>query len=192
MNGQLQWVDPAQQLNNDVVKLIQKFERTNDVPALSRALDQIRYAAPATDATGPQVFALYSLKLRLLLSLFNALDLKKDPTFKEGALCGTAMPPEETGLPAGVAPEAIKDPRLRAKYEADLAAIGPAIQHSNFQLALGQVEDSALETFDEHVAAHTPKAAARSLDHAIDLSIHKKSRAHELKARAAKIFAKMR
>jgi hypothetical protein len=30
-------------------------------------------------------------------------------------------PPPETGLPAGVAPEAIKDARLRARYEADLA-----------------------------------------------------------------------
>jgi hypothetical protein len=32
------------------------------------------------------------------------------------------MPPQETGLPSGAAPEAIKDPKLRARYEAVIAA----------------------------------------------------------------------
>ena len=42
-------------------------------------------------------------------------------------------PPLETGLPSGVGPEAVKDPKLRAQYEADLKENRRKIEKSNLQ-----------------------------------------------------------
>jgi hypothetical protein len=42
-------------------------------------------------------------------------------------------PPAGTGLPAGVAPEAIKDPKLRAEYETALAANAAKSRNYNDQ-----------------------------------------------------------
>ncbi|HVG32378.1 MAG TPA: hypothetical protein VM911_04835 [Pyrinomonadaceae bacterium] len=49
-------------------------------------------------------------------------------------------PPKETGLPAGVVPEAIKDPKLRAKYEADIKLNAKRIREYSLQLRLQQLD----------------------------------------------------
>jgi len=56
-------------------------------------------------------------------------------------------PPRETALPSGVAPEAIRDAKLRAKYEAALAANNKKAREYNCQYELRSLN----ETFPERV-----------------------------------------
>jgi spore germination cell wall hydrolase CwlJ-like protein len=49
------------------------------------------------------------------------------------------MPPKESGLPAGVAPEAITNPALRAKYEEAIAANRKLANKRNHQLMLREL-----------------------------------------------------
>jgi hypothetical protein len=64
-----------------------------------------------------------SAKAKLWLHAWRRLEKGIDPNFdfNNRALLSVA-PPLETGLPAGIAPEAIKDPKLRAQYEAAITA----------------------------------------------------------------------
>jgi hypothetical protein len=52
------------------------------------------------------------------------------------------MPPKETGLPAGIVPEGIRDPKLRAQYEAALAANGKKGREYNRQFELRKLDET--------------------------------------------------
>lgn len=64
-------------------------------------------------------------KTALWLHTWQRLDQETDPTFdindRSAQPSMRVYPPVETGLPAGTPPSAIKDLRLRAKYEAAIA-----------------------------------------------------------------------
>jgi len=53
--------------------------------------------------------------------LEREFDPSYDPNDRKNNISFRVYPPIETGLPPGTPPSAIKDPRLRAKYEAALA-----------------------------------------------------------------------
>ena len=66
-------------------------------------------------ASKAAALAFRAQKLQWILSIFNHIDAKRDPRFDPKDRPGlTATPPFESGLPAGVAPEAIRDPGARA------------------------------------------------------------------------------
>jgi len=55
------------------------------------------------------------------LEVLQRIERAHDPTWDPNTpMFRNISPPPGTGLPSGVAPEAIKDPELRAQYEADL------------------------------------------------------------------------
>jgi hypothetical protein len=66
-----------------------------------------------------------SEKARFWLETWHRLEQQTDPSFdvndRRNRPALKVFPPPETGLPAGTPPSAIKDPRLRAQYEAAIA-----------------------------------------------------------------------
>lgn len=58
--------------------------------------------------------------MKLWFQTWKRLNDAIDPDWTRETTYFNLAPPLETGLPSGVAPEAVKDPKLRAQYEADL------------------------------------------------------------------------
>lgn len=79
-------------------------------------------------------------KTELWLQAWRRLEKEFDPTFDVNdrkSLPGLkVMPPFATGLPAGTPPSAIKDPKLRAQYEAAIADNNKKAERVNRQLPL--------------------------------------------------------
>jgi len=79
-------------------------------------------------------------KTELWLQAWRRLEKEFDPTFDVNdrkSLPGMrVMPPFATGLPAGTPPSAIKDPKLRAQYEAAITENNKKAERVNRQLPL--------------------------------------------------------
>jgi hypothetical protein len=60
-------------------------------------------------------------------------------------------PPDETGLPAGIAQEGIKDPKLRAQYEAALDANAKKAREYNRQFELRALDERFPQTAEAYV-----------------------------------------
>jgi len=79
-------------------------------------------------------------KTELWLHAWQRLEKQTDPSFdindRKSLPWMKVFPPFETGLPAGTPPSAIKDPRLRAQYEAAIADNKRKSQRVNEQLPL--------------------------------------------------------
>ena len=60
-------------------------------------------------------------------------------------------PPEETGLPTGVGPEAVKDPRLRAQFEAAIKANAEKIRKNNQQFEMRHLNQFFVPKAEEYL-----------------------------------------
>lgn len=60
-------------------------------------------------------------------------------------------PPEKTGLPAGVVPEAIKDQKLRATYKAAIAANAAKAREYNKQMELKSLDGMFVRKAEEYI-----------------------------------------
>lgn len=67
-------------------------------------------------------------------------------------------PPVETGLPSGVAPEAIKDARLRALYEAEITANAKKARIYNRQYILRQIEKEFPQKAENYIVSAYSKS----------------------------------
>jgi hypothetical protein len=78
-----------------------------------------------------------STKAKLWLHAWQRLErgIDKDFDFNDAASLNVC-PPAETGLPCGIAPEVIKDPKLRAEYEASITANNEKARRFNQQYNL--------------------------------------------------------
>jgi hypothetical protein len=74
------------------------------------------------------------------LRAWRQLERQFDPTFdindRKNRPLMRVFPPDETRLPAGTLPSAIKDPKLRAQYEAALAENKRKVERANQQIPL--------------------------------------------------------
>jgi hypothetical protein len=81
-----------------------------------------------------------SLKARLWLHAWQRLEAERDKNFNfDDRPVMNVVPPRETGLPSGVAPEAIKDAKLRARYQAELTANAKKAEAYNRQYMLREM-----------------------------------------------------
>lgn len=81
-----------------------------------------------------------SAKAKLWLRAWQRLNSQIDRSFDVTKRPSTVMPPEGSGLPAGVAAEAIKDPAIRAKYEEAIATNVKLANMRNHQLKLRELD----------------------------------------------------
>ena len=103
-------------LRTKAPKLLDEFEQKNDIEALKKAIELVELDDLGPPASREEIDAFRAAKLRAVLTFYNRIEPKMIAGFNPEELPSmTATPPEEAGLPSGVAPEAIKDPLVRGK-----------------------------------------------------------------------------
>ncbi|CUI03712.1 hypothetical protein [Massilia antarctica] len=151
--------DTMQQPEKKILLDLETFRSRHDIKALSSAIAQmlriedviapVPPAAPAKD------------KFDLWLCIFDAIDSELAPDIDTTTRAQMSVaPPPETGLPAGAAPDAIKDPVQRAAYEAALAANQERNQRISYQHKLRTEEEFAEDSLLDLVKV----ASASQLD----------------------------
>jgi hypothetical protein len=112
---------------------------------------------PVTDAAGWE--KLRAEKARLWLETWKQIagSINSKFNFNDLPMLNVA-PPAGTGLPAGVAPEAIKDPKLRAEYEQAIAANASKTRIYSDQLWLRQTAPSFYKEAENYLVNAYKKA----------------------------------
>lgn len=77
-------------------------------------------------------------------------EINRDFDFNDRARLNVS-PPDESGLPAGIVPEGIKDPKLRAQYEAALAANAKKGREYNRQFELRKLDETFPKTAENYL-----------------------------------------
>ena len=108
----------TKRLNN-----LTKSEGNDDADRLkeiSREIARVKIVEQETDREEFQIQREW--KARLLLRTFKTIASRIDPHFNanEVRIKMNIIPPLATGLPSGVDPSAVKDPKLRAEYEDEI------------------------------------------------------------------------
>jgi len=86
------------------------------------------------------------------LEVLQRIERAHDPTWDPNTpMFRNISPPPGTGLPSGVAPEAIKDPELRAQYEADLRRMAELARRGKANQDLEYLRKRALRRIAEFV-----------------------------------------
>jgi len=106
---------------------------TKILPFLAMPLARVRASGVAGSDWAKERKTKVGLWLRAWQRLERETDKNFDPDDKPFL---KVAPPDETGLPAGVAPEAIKDAKLRARYEAAMNANAEKAKHYDQQFVL--------------------------------------------------------
>jgi hypothetical protein len=172
---------------------LQKFDRDDDEEALDRAIELTFALQAKPGASQAAALAVRDKKLQRILSIFNHIDAKRDPRWDPKDLPQmTAIPPPESGLPSGVAPEAIRNPAVRAAYEKQIAANQAKAKTYGFQSQLNDAQQWCTEKFDRFVTQQYPRSSEPELAIVIDSTVHSKALAASLKARVSAIFANHR
>ncbi|RSZ56206.1 hypothetical protein HF313_21790 [Massilia atriviolacea] len=173
--------DHMQQPEKKILLDLKTFRSGRDVKALSRAIREMSSIENAIPALTPPTPA--KDKFSLWLIIFDAIDSElapNDDDTKQASL--NVVPPLATGLPPGVSPEAIKDPALRAEYEAALAANDARNRRLSYQHRLRTeeqfAEDSLLDLV--RVASQPELADLRSRVAQSPLQAQRKIRLTEL------------
>ncbi|MYM87597.1 hypothetical protein GTP91_10440 [Rugamonas sp. FT82W] len=138
------------------------FKKTHDVTPLSTAIS-LADAMPGIVLPAPPAgLPPAKDKLALWFAIFDAMDAEIAPDFNPDDLPElTVAPPLETGLPAGVAPSAIKDPAVRKKYEDALAANDLKNQRFSYQYALLQENQRAESDVEKFITVDVARDPAQ-------------------------------
>lgn len=110
-------------------------------------------------------------KVGLWLRAWQRLERESDRNFDpEDRPSLNVTPPEETGLPAGVAPEAIKDAQLRARYEAALNTNAEKARRYDRQFVLRFIAESFPKAAEGYIvgAYSKPPFAQGELEQLLD------------------------
>jgi hypothetical protein len=173
-----------------VPELLRAFQQKNDIKFLKEATELLELTVAPHGASPADVETFQSLKLRILLDAFNGIDSKRIVAFNFHDLPEmNVLPPVESGLPAGVDPASIRDPKLREDYQRQLAANRAKTAAYNLQVDLRDIDLALTEIFKAQVSAPITGTTKDALPPLIDHSIRSKERATSLKALA---FASLR
>jgi hypothetical protein len=111
-------------------------------------------------------------KVKLWLHGWQRLERELDRTFNFDDLpLLNVPPPTETGLPAGIVPTAIKDIKLRLKYEAAISANAEKAHRYNHQSMLREIEKSFPTKAESYIisAYSKPPFNTKELSEFLDL-----------------------
>lgn len=106
----------------------------------------------AADAQGVSWAQERSSKTKLWLHAWSRLEkgINRNFDFSDRPFLNV-RPPEETGLPAGAAPESIRDQKLRAAYKAAIAANAAKAQEYNKQFELKSLDGLFTKKAEEYI-----------------------------------------
>jgi len=174
---------------DQVPELLRQFDRTEEIEVLRRALDALASTTAASTAPNSDSSDVVSQKTRLFLDVFNAIDGKSIANFNFDARPSmTTAPPPESGLPAGVDPESIADPTLRARYVKDIAIDQQKVRTYKLQSDLRKIDREAAEAFERHIEEGCRQADAKILDKIIEDTVRSKARREFLKSRVSALL----
>jgi hypothetical protein len=172
---------------------LQRFDRHDDDLALDRAIEFTFALQAKPGASQVAALAVRDKKLQRILSIFNHIDAKRDPRWDPKDLPQlTTVPPFESGIMPGAAPESVRDPAARAAYEKQIAADDAKAKVYGFQSKLNDAQQECTEMFEDHVTQQYPKSSERELATVIDSTVLSKVLAAALKVRVSAIFADRR
>jgi hypothetical protein len=177
----------------EVNTLLQKFDEKDDVDALSKALIVVESLDVDPHAPKTEMLTFRSVKLRLLLAMFNHIDAKLIVGFDFADLPSiNSVPPPESGLPAGVDPNSIKDPSMRAAYEKKIMVNQAKVKLFNFQSRLHKVDQACVDALENHVSTYYPKSSVDVLSELIDETVRSNDRKVSLKERISAVLVNQR
>lgn len=128
--------DQAQQAR----RLLERFRATHDVAALNQAIE-LTAQLPKPQAEEQRA---------LWTGIGSVINHELGPGDGVGALPQLNLaPPPETGLPAGVAPDSVKDPTLRQAYERAIEENKRKVQRAHYQHALQLAQERARALMSE-------------------------------------------
>jgi hypothetical protein len=142
-----------QTIQQRVAKHLAAFKENHNPDDLAEATDLLDTLQPETSASPAQRQRFRTEKLQLELGLLGQIDSSLDPTFNFNSPPSlNVSPPPETGLPSGVDPASIADPRLRAEYEQEIKANQQKTQKYAFQMKLHQLDRRVTAQIETHLA----------------------------------------
>jgi len=104
-----------------VIQLLKSFKDNDNLDALSDAAQLVQQMQIEETASLLDKDSFHNEKMRLHLMVLNEVDGKLIPDFDfDDVPMLSVSPPAESGLPSGVAPSSIADPKMRLKYEKTL------------------------------------------------------------------------
>ncbi len=138
---------------------LEEYSKSRDINVLEKAVE----ALEETDLWSIDPAQRLQARRRLLLNWSRALvaiasvkELGFDP---DADAPSTRVPPPD-GYPPGVAPETIKDPQVRARYEASIADSEKKKAHYRTQLLAAELDERAVESAHRVVDRWYTKSAA--------------------------------
>lgn len=180
-------------LNAQIPRLFQQFEQKADGRALCRAVQLLSSVEPDNAAPKAEAMSLLALKLRHLFTTINYIDAKLIPGFDFSKMpMLNVAPPFGSEYPAGVAPESIREPEIRAEYERALAENDARNAQYSLQSDLREADKKCLEIFQRDIAMHAQRYSNVALGALIEETIRSKPRAASLKALAATSMGQQR
>ncbi len=177
----------------ELTQLLRRFDQAGDIRDLRKALALIENLGQGHQEEQTHGQAAHTEKLLLLLAVFNHIDAKIKPDFNfEDLPAINIAPPPETGLPAGVDPNGIADPTVKAQYEKGIAANQAKARLYEFQLGLHKAARTCTDAFDKHVYAGYTKSSEAVLAKLIDENVRSETRRASLKDLLSTILARPR
>ncbi len=136
--------DEQQVLDERLQAALRDFDKAPDVARLAPYADEV-YGFTSTSE--PQAVPVF--KVRSLVQILAALERKTDPKFdsNDPPVRNVSVPGQQ--YPAGVAPSAIKDEKVRKEYEAALAANRKKSEAFNLQVGLIRSRERVLGMLEE-------------------------------------------
>ncbi len=160
-------------LEQELQALFDDFAEHGEPGRLRQALDLVEDSSVEPNATKPEFIAFRAEKFVQLLRVVNHADARIIPGFDLEALPPmTAAPPPESGMPAGVDPQGIQDPKMKAQYEQSIAENQSEREQFALQSKLHAIQRDCVEAISDHVSEsysdapqHTEELKAQINEH---------------------------
>lgn len=162
---------------SEVSKMNEEYQQmlTNILSFMtSQNLDQLKQSVTAIEtlanrAESPQsnVALVLERKVELCLAALQVITASKDVNFAVDDVPERNIAPPEGGYSAGVAPESIKDEKVRKEYEMAIAKNMAKIANYNFQYRLRRIENAVLTKTEKYVSealSNEPESSARLIE----------------------------
>ena len=139
-------------IRHQVIHLLKLFKDENDLESLSEASRLVHDMQAEENNLSLEKHAFRNEKMSLYLMIINELDSKLIPEFDFNDLpLLSVSPPPESGLPAGVAPSSINDPKLKAEYEKKLRENSNKLNRYTFQKKLMKINQRVTEQIKRYM-----------------------------------------